>query len=114
MAVNGITWDVKRGKIFRLLGPGSAGKTNSLEGLEGLSTPVGGSLAAVGVDPAKEPAKLRHVIGVQLHSPGLLETTTTTEAMKFFCAELGALHPAELEVLTPVLKYRGRVKYERT
>jgi ABC-2 type transport system ATP-binding protein len=86
VAVDGITFDVKQGEIFGLLGPNGAGKTSTLESLEGLRAPDGGSLAVAGVDPSKEPRKLRNVIGVQLQSSGLPETITPNEAMKFFCA----------------------------
>jgi ABC-2 type transport system ATP-binding protein len=86
VAVDGISFDVKQGEIFGLLGPNGAGKTSTLESLEGLRDPDGGSLIVAGVDPAKEPRKLRNVIGVQLQSSGLPETITPNEAMKFFCA----------------------------
>jgi len=86
VAVDGISFNVKQGEIFGLLGPNGAGKTSTLESLEGLRAPSGGSLIVAGVDPAKEPRKLRNVIGVQLQSSGLPETITPSEAMKFFCA----------------------------
>ncbi len=86
VAVNGINFDVKQGEIFGLLGPNGAGKTSTLESLEGLRTSNGGSLRVAGIDPAREPRKLRNVIGVQLQSAGLPESITPDEAMKFFCA----------------------------
>ena len=86
VAVNGITFDVKRGEIFGLLGPNGAGKTSTLESLEGLRSPDGGSLRVAGIDPQREPRKLRNVIGVQLQSAGMPESITPDEAMRFFCA----------------------------
>ncbi len=86
VAVDGIDFDVQQGEIFGLLGPNGAGKTSTLECLEGLRLPDGGSLRVAGVDPTKEPHKLRNLIGVQLQSSGLPETITADEAMKFFCA----------------------------
>jgi ABC-2 type transport system ATP-binding protein len=86
VAVNGISFDVRRGEIFGLLGPNGAGKTSTLECLEGLRTPTGGSMRVAGLDPAKEPRKLRNLIGVQLQSAGLPESITPDEAMRFFCA----------------------------
>ena len=97
VALDGITFDVKQGEIFGLLGPNGAGKTSTLESLEGLRIPDGGSLVVAGVDPAKEPRKLRNVIGVQLQSSGLPETITPNEAMKFFCAYHGV--PPRYELL---------------
>jgi ABC-2 type transport system ATP-binding protein len=86
VAVDGISFEVKRGEIFGLLGPNGAGKTSTLESLEGLRAPDAGTLQVAGIDPTREPRKLRNVIGVQLQSSGLPETITADEAMKFFCA----------------------------
>jgi ABC-2 type transport system ATP-binding protein len=86
VAVDDISFEVMQGEIFGLLGPNGAGKTSTLESLEGLRAPDGGTLRVAGVDPAREPRKLRNLIGVQLQSAGLPESITPDEAMKFFCA----------------------------
>jgi ABC-2 type transport system ATP-binding protein len=86
VAVDNISFEVKRGEIFGLLGPNGAGKTSTMESLEGLRPPNGGSLRVAGVDPTREARKLRNVIGVQLQSAGLPESITPDEAIKFFCA----------------------------
>ncbi len=89
MAVDRISFDVKRGEIFGLLGPNGAGKTSTLECLEGLRKPNGGSLRVAGIDPVSESRKLRNLIGVQLQSAALPESITADEAMSFFCAYHG-------------------------
>jgi ABC-2 type transport system ATP-binding protein len=86
VAVDGVSFDVQQGEIFGLLGPNGAGKTSTLESLEGLRAPDGGTLRVAGIDPTREPHKLRNLIGVQLQSAGLPESITPEEAMKFFCA----------------------------
>jgi ABC-2 type transport system ATP-binding protein len=86
VAVDGISFDVRQGEIFGLLGPNGAGKTSTLESLEGLRAPDGGTLRVAGIDPTREPRKLRNLIGVQLQSAGLPESITPNEAIKFFCA----------------------------
>ena len=86
VAVDDISFAVRQGEIFGLLGPNGAGKTSTLESLEGLRAPDGGTLRVAGVDPTREPRKLRNLIGVQLQSSGLPESITPDEAMKFFCA----------------------------
>jgi len=86
VAVAGISFDVKEGEIFALLGPNGAGKTTTLESLEGLRSPDRGTLSVAGIDPVREPRKLRNTIGVQLQSAGLPESITPEEAMKLFCA----------------------------
>ncbi len=85
-AVDGISFAVHRGEIFGLLGPNGAGKTTTLESLEGLRQPSSGSMRILGVDPARQPKRLRDLIGVQLQSSGLPGSMTPREAMDFFCA----------------------------
>jgi ABC-2 type transport system ATP-binding protein len=89
VAVDGISFDVRQGEIFGLLGPNGSGKTSTLESLEGLRAPDGGSLLVAGIDPAREPNRLRGVIGVQLQAAGLPADITPDEAMRLFCAYRG-------------------------
>ncbi len=88
-AVAGIDFTVAEGEIFGLLGPNGAGKTTTLECLEGIRFPTAGTLRVRGVDPTREPGRLRDVIGVQLQTSSLPETMRVEEAMRFFCAYHG-------------------------
>lgn len=89
VAVDGVSFEVARGEVFGLLGPNGAGKTSTLETMEGLRAPSAGSVRVAGIDPTREPHRLRNVIGVQLQSAGLPKTITPEEAMRFFCAYHG-------------------------
>lgn len=88
-AVNSISFEVGRGEVFGLLGPNGAGKTTTLECLEGLRQPDAGILRIMGLDPARDAARLRDLIGVQLQSSAMPENITVREAMRFFCAYHG-------------------------
>jgi ABC-2 type transport system ATP-binding protein len=89
VAVDSISFEVRRGEIFGLLGPNGAGKTTALESLEGLRAPDGGSLEVMGIDPTRESRKLRNLIGVQLQTSGLPDSMRVDEAMRFFSAYHG-------------------------
>jgi ABC-2 type transport system ATP-binding protein len=89
VAVSGISFDVQRGEIFGLLGPNGAGKTTTLECLEGIRKADGGEMNILGINPAREPRKLRDLIGVQLQTSSLPPEMHADEAMKFFCAYHG-------------------------
>lgn len=89
VAVDEISFNVNRGEIFGLLGPNGAGKTTTLECLEGLRQLDGGEMYIEGVDPQKEPRKLRNLIGVQLQTSGLPDTMTVDESLKIFSAYHG-------------------------
>ncbi len=95
-AVDGISFEVQKGEIFGLLGPNGAGKTSTLECLEGLRAPSGGELRVAGVDPARQSARLRGVMGVQLQSSGLPANISAGEAMKLFCAYHGVAPRTDL------------------
>lgn len=89
VAVDGISFEVRRGEIFGLLGPNGAGKTSTLESLEGLRASDGGILQVMGVDPTRESRKLRNLIGVQLQTSGLPDSMRVDEAMRFFATYHG-------------------------
>jgi len=89
VAVDRISFEVRRGEIFGLLGPNGAGKTTTLECLEGLRRPDGGSIRVADTDPTRNVKGLRNAIGVQLQTSGLPASMTVGEAMHFFCAYHG-------------------------
>ncbi|MCM1988236.1 ABC transporter ATP-binding protein [Oceanirhabdus seepicola] len=88
-AVNGISFEVKKGEIFGILGPNGAGKTSTLECLEGLRNPDGGKIEIMGIDPSKDSVKLKDIIGVQLQSSALPTTITVKESMRLFSSYHG-------------------------
>lgn len=86
VAVDEISFEVSHGEIFGLLGPNGAGKTTTLECLEGLRNPDAGFMSIMDVDPQRDPARLRNLIGVQLQTSSLPGNMTVEEALKFFSA----------------------------
>src|SRR5580658_4351759 len=93
-AVDGISFEVKRGEIFGILGPNGAGKTTTLEMIETLREIDGGMATIDGVDVAKHPYKIRGMIGVQPQSPGFQDKTKLTELIQMFAAAYGErVHP---------------------
>ncbi|MFZ3386524.1 MAG: ABC transporter ATP-binding protein [Candidatus Hydromicrobium sp.] len=86
VAVDNISFDVRKGEIFVLLGPNGSGKTTTLECLEGLRKPDGGSVKLMGLNPNYNYSNLCNLIGVQLQTSGLPGNIRVDEAMNFFCA----------------------------
>jgi ABC-2 type transport system ATP-binding protein len=89
IAVKNLSFGVRRGEIFALLGPNGSGKTTTLESLEGLKHPDGGELLISGIDPSRQARKLRNLIGVQLQTSALPAAMTVEEAMSFFSSYHG-------------------------
>jgi ABC-2 type transport system ATP-binding protein len=93
-AVDGISFEVAKGEIFGILGPNGAGKTTTLEMIETLREIDGGTATIDGVDVAKNPYKIRGMIGVQPQSPGFQDKTKLTELIQMFAAAYGErVHP---------------------
>lgn len=88
-AVDGISFEVKRGEIFGILGPNGAGKTTTLEMIETLREIDGGTVTIDGVNVAKEPYKIRGMIGVQPQTPGFQDKTKLSELIQMFAAAYG-------------------------
>jgi ABC-2 type transport system ATP-binding protein len=65
-AVDGLSFDVRRGQIFGLLGPNGAGKTTTLKVLNTLIRPTSGHAAVLGFDVVARPLEVRRRISVVL------------------------------------------------
>lgn len=92
--VKGISFEVKKGEIFGILGPNGAGKTTTLEMIEAMRPIDGGSVVLDGIDVAKDPQKIRYIIGVQPQTPAFQDKTKLTELLEMFAAAYGEkVHP---------------------
>lgn len=83
IAVNNISFEVEKGKIFAFLGPNGAGKTTTIKMLTTLLKPTKGEMLLNGYDPTKEPNKVRHSFGIVFQDPSLDERLTAFENMEF-------------------------------
>jgi ABC-2 type transport system ATP-binding protein len=85
-AVRGVSFTVEEGEVFGLLGPNGAGKTTTVEILEGLRTLDSGKVSVCGLDPLRQSAELRNVIGAALQSTSLPDKLKTFEALQLFAS----------------------------
>jgi ABC-2 type transport system ATP-binding protein len=84
VAVNGISFSVRRGEVFGILGPNGAGKTTTLEMVEGLRQPTSGTVLVDGLPVWPNPKAVKARIGVQLQATSLFEYQTLTEIVYLF------------------------------
>ena len=89
MAVDGVSFKVKKGEIFGILGPNGAGKTTTLEMMETLRPIDEGTVLIDGIDVAKNPDKIKYLIGVQPQTPAFQDKTKLTEVIEMFAAAYG-------------------------
>ncbi len=85
-AVDGVSFDVRRGEIFGLLGSNGAGKTTTVECVQGLRTPTSGTVRVLGRDPRAEAAALRGRLGCQLQESRLPDHMKVWEALDLFAS----------------------------
>lgn len=100
-AVRGISFEVARGELFALLGTNGAGKTSSLEVIEGLAPAGGGTVRVLGGDPLADRAEIRPKLGIMLQQGGFPSDLTVTEVAQMWGGTLKAQRPVA-EVLEMV------------
>jgi len=86
VAVDDVSFEVRRGEIFGILGPNGAGKTTSVECLTGLRAADDGEIRVLGLDPAHDGAALRERVGVQLQEGELHPKIRVREALELFAS----------------------------
>jgi len=84
IAVNKITFDVKKGEIFGFLGANGAGKTTAMRILCGLSFPTAGEALVAGFDVYKQQELIKKNIGYMSQKFSLYENLTIMENIEFF------------------------------
>jgi len=87
--VDSVSFEVKKGEIFGILGPNGAGKTTTLEMLEALRPIDGGTAEIDGINVAKNPRKIKNIIGIQLQSTMFYDKLTLREQLKMFASLYG-------------------------
>ena len=64
IAVNAITFEVKKGEIFGFLGANGAGKTTAMKMLIGISKPTSGSAKVAGFDVFTNTEDIKKILAI--------------------------------------------------
>jgi ABC-2 type transport system ATP-binding protein len=83
-AVDGISFEIRRGEIYGLLGPNGAGKTTTLGMLAGLVAPDEGRILYEGRELAADPLAVKRRLGVVPQEIALYEELTARENLRFW------------------------------
>ena len=84
VAVDRISFSVRRGEIFGFLGPNGAGKSTTIRMLCGIITPTSGSGRVAGYDIFKEAERIKQSIGYMSQKFSLYEDMTPFENVRFY------------------------------
>ncbi|WP_168582043.1 ABC transporter ATP-binding protein [Gephyromycinifex aptenodytis] len=94
-AVRGIDLDVHPGELFALLGTNGAGKTSTMELLEGLARPTSGTVQIAGLDPYTHRRVLRPRMGIVLQEAGFSGDLTVIETARMWAGTMAAPRPVK-------------------
>ncbi|WUS98209.1 ABC transporter ATP-binding protein [Streptomyces sp. NBC_00708] len=112
-AVSGVSFSVARGELFALLGTNGAGKTSTVELLEGLARPDGGTVRVLGHDPYAERIRVRPRIGVMLQEGGFPSELSVTETVRMWAGCTSGARPAGEALELVGLGHRARVRVKQ-
>lgn len=109
-AVRGVDLDVPTGSITALLGTNGAGKTSTLEVLEGLAPASGGHVSVLGLDPIADRATIRRRSGVLLQRSGFSGDLTVRETLRLWSGTLTSPRPVDDMIALLSLEERADVR----
>ena len=84
IAVNDISFRVKKGEIFAFLGPNGAGKTTTVEMIESIRTPTEGAIKLLGIDTKTEFNQVKERISILPQEFHSFERFTVRETLTYF------------------------------
>jgi ABC-2 type transport system ATP-binding protein len=87
--LRGLSFAVGTGEIFGIAGRNGAGKTTTVEIVQGLRRRDAGRVEVLGLDPARDRARLRPLIGAQLQTSALPDRLRVGEALQLFARLAG-------------------------
>jgi ABC-2 type transport system ATP-binding protein len=89
LAVDHLSFSVRKGEIFGLVGPDGAGKTTTMRMLAGVLAPDSGDAMVSGFDIVKSPESAKHRISYMPQRFGLYEELTVDENIRFYAKIFG-------------------------
>lgn len=107
VAVNRISFDVRRGEIFGFLGANGAGKSTTIRMLCGILAPTGGEGRVAGFDLRTEQERIKAHIGYMSQKFSLYDDLTVEENIDFFSGLYGLSAEAKRERKQWVLEMAG-------
>jgi ABC-2 type transport system ATP-binding protein len=112
-ALRGVSFDVRPGELFGLIGPDGAGKTTTIRLLCGLLHADGGAVRLLGHDPVREHRAITHATGYLSQRFSLYGDLSIDENIAFF-AEIHGVRDYQarrtrLLELTGLLPFRTRL-----
>jgi ABC-2 type transport system ATP-binding protein len=101
-AVDGISFSVRPGEIFGLLGHNGAGKTTTIQMLTGRTRPTAGTARIAGLDVVADTVRIKPLINLVFEEQNLYERLTGRDNLEVFADLYGAPRSRVDELLQTV------------
>jgi Cu-processing system ATP-binding protein len=85
VAVNDVSFDLRKGETLALLGPNGSGKTTTLKCLVGLAAPTSGKMTVDGFDVERDARQARRLLSYLPQRVSFHDNLTAREVMEFYC-----------------------------
>lgn len=92
LAVNNVSFTVRRGEVFAFLGPNGAGKTTTAEIIETLRLPTSGTVHVLGMDVTRHKRDIIPRIGVLPQGFSSFDRITVGESIRYYARLFGRKH----------------------
>ena len=103
-ALKGVSFDVRKGEIFGLIGPDGAGKTSIFRILTTLILPDSGSATVDGLDIVKDYRELRARVGYMPGRFSLYPDLSVEENISFFANLFGVTLDENYDLVSPIYR----------
>lgn len=103
-AVDGLNLEVGEGEIFGFLGPNGAGKSTTILMLTGMIEPTDGRCLVDGIEVAKNPLKVKEIIGYLPEDVGFYGNMTAEQNLDYFARFYGMDAKGRRERIAELLK----------
>jgi ABC-2 type transport system ATP-binding protein len=110
VAVDRVSFEIPRGRIFGFLGPNGSGKSTTIRMLAGLLQPSGGRITGLGgLDVTRQTEQWKHRLGYMSQKFSLYLDLTVVENLRFFGSVYG-LERRRLE--SRIAELSARLRFE--
>lgn len=102
LAVDGVSFDVKPGELFGLIGADGAGKSTIFRILTTVLLADSGSASLAGFDVVKDYRKIRSLVGYMPGKFSLYQDLTVRENLEFFATVFGTTIDANMDLIKEI------------
>ncbi len=106
LAVDDVSFTVHKGEVFAFLGPNGAGKSTTVEIIETIRAPTSGTVTLLGMDIARDKAKVVRRIGVLPQAFNSFDRLTVRETLEYYARIFGC--SPEIDALMDLTELRDK------